>query len=66
MPADRLDGQLLGHPYRFGPGDVRGKLRGLPRDATGGGGGLRPSQGWGTREQIMNVEYATTKFLDAA
>ncbi|MEV4753623.1 VCBS repeat-containing protein [Micromonospora sp. NPDC049559] len=26
----------------------------------------RPSQGWGTREQIMNVEYATTKFLDAA
>lgn len=25
----------------------------------------RPSQGWGTVEQIMNPEYATTKFYDA-
>ncbi|TDV57558.1 hypothetical protein [Actinophytocola oryzae] len=26
----------------------------------------RPSQGWGTTEQIMDVEYAATKFFDEA
>ncbi len=26
----------------------------------------RPSQGWGTREQIMSPAYATTKFVQAA
>jgi len=26
----------------------------------------RPSQGWGTPEQIMNVEYASTKFFEQA
>jgi len=26
----------------------------------------RPSQGWGTKAQILNVDYATRKFLDAA
>lgn len=26
----------------------------------------RPSQGWGTPEQIMNVQYATNAFLDQA
>jgi hypothetical protein len=26
----------------------------------------RPSQGWGTPEQIMNVEYATTQFMSRA
>ncbi|TFK97140.1 hypothetical protein BDV98DRAFT_574962 [Pterulicium gracile] len=24
----------------------------------------RPSQGWGSKNQLMNVEYATNKFLD--
>lgn len=26
----------------------------------------RPSQGWGTKEQVMNVSYATTKFVTEA
>lgn len=26
----------------------------------------RPSQGWGTKEQVMNVAYATTKFVTEA
>ncbi|EUC62600.1 carbohydrate-binding domain protein [Rhizoctonia solani AG-3 Rhs1AP] len=26
----------------------------------------RPSQGWGTYDQIMNVDYSTNKFLDQA
>lgn len=26
----------------------------------------RPSQGWGTREQILNITYSTNKFLDGA
>jgi len=45
--------------------DVPGYLYSVDHDSYGWFQ-QRPSQGWGTREQILDPEYALSKFLDAA